>query len=154
MRDYNDIMQLLHIGFEYTLLDCNITIDIEDDVQLLLDGWSKHGCDGAKGTAIILVHLNDEDTFGLFLDLEDDDFPTPVCCNCGKAPIIEDGIDADACWGVLPGVLNACCGHGNPDKAYIMLDQIKPDAPANAFPAAKYVTLRGQEAINYVKEMI
>jgi len=28
----------------------------------------------------------------------------------------------DACLGTLPGVINACCGHGNPEESYIMFE--------------------------------
>jgi hypothetical protein len=27
----------------------------------------------------------------------------------------------DGCLGTIPGVMNACCGHGNPKHAYIQL---------------------------------
>ncbi len=38
------------------------------------------------------------------------------CGNCGKHPTVEGH---DACLGTLPGVMNACCGHGNVEEAYI-----------------------------------
>ena len=37
---------------------------------------------------------------------------------CGKCGI-ESKDDIDPCLGKLPGVNNACCGHGIPDEAYI-----------------------------------
>lgn len=40
------------------------------------------------------------------------------CGHCGLYGNSSDG-DVDPCLGVLPGVTNACCGHGNPDEAYI-----------------------------------
>ena len=40
-----------------------------------------------------------------------------VCAKCGELPTIEGH---DGCLGVLAGnVMNACCGHGNNDQAYI-----------------------------------
>lgn len=38
------------------------------------------------------------------------------CGNCGKRRTDEGH---DACLGTLIGVMNACCGHGNEDEAYI-----------------------------------
>lgn len=40
--------------------------------------------------------------------------PRP-CKKCGK--VGENGVDA--CLGILPGVRNACCGHGDPSKAFV-----------------------------------
>lgn len=40
------------------------------------------------------------------------------CGHCGLYGNSSDG-EADPCLGVLPGVTNACCGHGNPREAYI-----------------------------------
>lgn len=38
------------------------------------------------------------------------------CNKCGKPPTPKDH---DHCLGTLPGVMNACCGHGNKELAYI-----------------------------------
>lgn len=38
------------------------------------------------------------------------------CGNCNK-PYTEDG--HDACLGKLNGIMNACCGHGEPEEAYV-----------------------------------
>ena len=38
------------------------------------------------------------------------------CGNCDKF-LTEDG--HDGCLGTLPGVMNACCGHGDVEEAYI-----------------------------------
>ena len=38
------------------------------------------------------------------------------CSLCGLKRTKEDH---DRCLGVLPGVMNACCGHGQVDEAYI-----------------------------------
>ena len=40
------------------------------------------------------------------------------CARCGRFPTAEGH---DACLGVLDGVLNACCGHGSEDSAYVEL---------------------------------
>lgn len=41
---------------------------------------------------------------------------TGICAACGELPTAEDH---DHCLGELPGVMNACCGHGNDDSAYL-----------------------------------
>ncbi len=51
----------------------------------------------------------------------DTDEPTTTyqerdCGHC-KRPNRPDG--HDACIGELPDVMNACCGHGRPDEAYV-----------------------------------
>ena len=40
------------------------------------------------------------------------------CGRCGKLRTAEGH---DACLGTLPGIINACCGHGDPDAAYLQL---------------------------------
>lgn len=42
--------------------------------------------------------------------------PDRACGHCGRANTPEGH---DACLGALPGVMNACCGHGDPRQAYI-----------------------------------
>jgi len=44
--------------------------------------------------------------------------PDRVCGHC-RLPNQPDG--HDACLGNIPGVMNACCGHGDPDMAYCQL---------------------------------
>lgn len=41
------------------------------------------------------------------------------CGHCGRENTPEGH---DGCLGTLPGVANACCGHGSPDCAYIQFD--------------------------------
>ena len=41
------------------------------------------------------------------------------CGLCGK-PTTAEG--HDDCLGTLPGVANACCGHGNIESAYVVFD--------------------------------
>jgi len=45
--------------------------------------------------------------------------PGRDCGHCGKPPTAEDH---DACLGTLPGVVNACCGHGEVKSAYVDFD--------------------------------
>ena len=45
----------------------------------------------------------------------------------------------DGCIGTLPNVMNACCGHGGTHEGVYV--QLSPE-----------VTIRGQEAIDYIKE--
>ncbi len=41
-------------------------------------------------------------------------------CGVCKKPNTED--DHDPCLGTIPGVMNACCGHGEGASAYIQFD--------------------------------
>ena len=41
------------------------------------------------------------------------------CKKCGKLFEGSNEGDSDPCLGDLPGVDNACCGHGVPEQAYI-----------------------------------
>lgn len=54
---------------------------------------------------------------------EDDGAPLPgwggeirPCTECGSEHELHE---VDPCLGVLPGVDNACCGHGDPEHAYV-----------------------------------
>lgn len=47
------------------------------------------------------------------------DNPTRRCGHCQR-PNRDDG--HDACLGVLPGVRNACCGHGDLPAAYVQTE--------------------------------
>ena len=44
------------------------------------------------------------------------------CKKCGKTFEGSSIGDADPCIGELPGVDNACCGHGVPELAYIRFE--------------------------------
>lgn len=61
-----------------------------------------------------------------------------VCAKCGKEPTKEGH---DGCIGVLPEkeVMNACCGHGNDNQAYVQFWN-EP-------------RISGKEAINYIHTM-
>lgn len=52
----------------------------------------------------------------VYSDTEEDINKVRPCINCGKYPTEEDH---DGCLGTLQGVMNACCGHGEEDQAYI-----------------------------------
>jgi len=41
------------------------------------------------------------------------------CRKCGRIFDSSNSGEADPCMGELPGVDNACCGHGVPSEAYI-----------------------------------
>ena len=56
------------------------------------------------------------------------------CGHCGKESTKEGH---DGCVGTLPGVMNACCGHGIVSEAYI---QFSPNH-----------CLRGKDAINEIE---
>lgn len=43
------------------------------------------------------------------------------CGECGLYGNSNDGLP-DPCLGMLPGVTNACCGHGNPSESYICFE--------------------------------
>lgn len=45
--------------------------------------------------------------------------PRRACGHCAQPPTSEGH---DACLGTLPGVTNACCGHGTESDAYVQLD--------------------------------
>ncbi len=45
------------------------------------------------------------------------------CGECGKSSVPGDGDgEIDPCLGVLPGVANACCGHGTKSGSYIQFE--------------------------------
>ena len=43
------------------------------------------------------------------------------CIKCGSRKWSGDG-EHDECLGFLPGVTNACCGHGDPEQAYVVFE--------------------------------
>lgn len=43
----------------------------------------------------------------------------PVCGHCGLSRATEGH---DGCVGTLPGVMNACCGHGEVGMAYVQYE--------------------------------
>ena len=61
-----------------------------------------------------IIYVNDE---WLYMDTM-----TPTVGNersCGHCGIANTNEGHDGCLGVIPKVMNACCGHGQNDEAYI-----------------------------------
>jgi hypothetical protein len=58
------------------------------------------------------------------------------CGHCGKYPTIEGH---DRCVGTLPGVMNACCGHGEVPLAYVQM----PDGSL----------VQGQDALDVIDKL-
>jgi hypothetical protein len=57
------------------------------------------------------------------------------CSHCGLDRTIEGH---DGCIGTLPNIMNACCGHGEINMAYVQFwDE---------------TTIQGREALNYIKD--
>jgi hypothetical protein len=55
----------------------------------------------------------------------------PACGHCGQYPTPKGH---DRCLGTLPGVMNACCGHGGAKSAYVQF----PDGVRISGVAALY----------------
>ena len=51
-------------------------------------------------------------------EISEDTWFNRPCGHCGLYGSSNEG-QVDPCLGVLAGVTNACCGHGNPEHAYI-----------------------------------
>jgi len=58
------------------------------------------------------------------------------CGHCGRRAT-PDG--HDGCLGTLPGIMNACCGHGQQDEAYVQFDD--------------GICIRGREAIAWQTQL-
>lgn len=58
-----------------------------------------------------------------------------ACGYCGKDSTKEGH---DACLGTLPGVMNACCGHGIVKEAYI---QFLDSRSIHGYPAKKIIEI-------------
>ena len=69
-------------------------------------------------------------------DVVSDTYENRTCGNCDKHNTAEGH---DGCLGTLPDVLNACCGHGNPNEAYV---QFKDGSMVD-----------GNEAIKTIKQL-
>ena len=82
------------------------------------------------------IFLKNEEWF-----YEDTKMPTVgnerVCGHCGRGDTKEGH---DGCLGTLPGVMNACCGHGTADSAYIQFDP--------------QTVVRGDEAIKVINQLL
>lgn len=60
---------------------------------------------------------------------------TRPCGYCGKHNTTEGH---DGCIGILEDVINACCGHGETDEAYVQFNNRS--------------IIRGNQALNYIKQ--
>ncbi len=68
------------------------------------------------------IHLNSDGAF-VFTDtgeLTSETWKARPCGHCGEFGGGADGAP-DPCLGTLPGVVNACCGHGESDASYVVL---------------------------------
>jgi len=55
---------------------------------------------------------------------------------CGYCYLSNTPLGHDGCLGTLPGVVNACCGHGHDDEAYIQFEsgeELRGKAAARMF---------------------
>jgi hypothetical protein len=67
------------------------------------------------------IYFNEDADEWRFVDTDEPTVTTLAkrpCGHCGQHGSSNDG-HADPCLGELPGVTNACCGHGDPSMAYI-----------------------------------
>lgn len=48
--------------------------------------------------------------------------------SCGHCGLPDTPEGHDGCLGTLPGVTNACCGHGEPGEAYMQYIETEDDA--------------------------
>ncbi len=80
-----------------------------------------------------------DETLGtwFFLDTGEPTVETHKTRPCGCCGLQGTPEGHDACLGTLPGVINACCGHGDPGAAYVQF----LEAPI----------LRGEQAIQYFR---
>lgn len=85
------------------------------------------------------IYWNEEAKEFRYLD-NDEPTTTYESRDCGRCRIPNRHDGHDACIGELPGVMNACCGHGKTGEAYIQY----PDGSRIA----------GQEAITEMNKLI
>jgi len=66
----------------------------------------------------------------------------PTCGFCGldRTPEGHDG-----CIGTLPGVMNACCGHGDTEMAYVQYEDGRRVAEVNALYAIIWMHRLGKD---------
>jgi hypothetical protein len=70
--------------------------------------------------------------------------PYRDCGHCGRAATAEGH---DGCLGTLPGVANACCGHGAENDAYLVRDD--GDRLQGIHAVAELAWLRGYDCVWY-----
>lgn len=86
------------------------------------------------------IHWDEQDSCWRFSDTDE---PTAEvqnqrpCGHCGRHDTPEGH---DGCLGTLPGVMNACCGHGKNELAYVQ------------YPPGDYI-VRGMEATAHIRDL-
>lgn len=81
------------------------------------------------------------------------DNETGACRACGKCPVAADGLrhyrGVDPCLGLLPDVVQACCGHAGEGDPYAVI--APGNAPGTMVPdlVGPYSTLHGAAALDY-----
>ena len=68
---------------------------------------------------------------------------TSRICEACQFPMNGYCREPDPCVGYLPGVYNACCGHGDPRKAYVCF----------GFAEDAVITLRDEKALHVIRVM-
>lgn len=58
---------------------------------------------------------------------------------CGECGLSRTSEGHDGCLGTLPGVINACCGHGDADAAYVQFED--------------GMTVRGHAALEFFNDL-
>lgn len=64
-----------------------------------------------------------------------------ICLHCNKSRTVEGH---DGCIGTLKNVMNACCGHGETNMAYVQFYHNN----YNKYP--NQIRLSGKEALDYI----
>ncbi len=70
-----------------------------------------------------------------------DNWKNRTCGNCGQH-VTKDG--HDPCIGTLPGVINACCGHGDTADAYVIFDDDSGKSGADAIATFEMLKVKKQ----------
>ena len=84
------------------------------------------------------IQRNTENDEWVFTDTLEPTISTYQKRPCGMCGLFKTEDDHDACIANLPNVINACCGHGNVDEAYIQFENGSE--------------LRGSDVENWVNE--
>jgi len=93
--------------------------------------WLGGGRSNSRGHDVIYDEVSEQWVYED--DLSSASYERP-CIRCGKMPTADGH---DACIANLPGVINACCGHGI-DEPYVMFKD--------------KTVLRGEKAEKWIKE--
>lgn len=75
----------------------------------------------------------------------------PPCDRC-KLPCTKEGYDG--CLGRLPGAVQACCGHGHQNNAYVVFAPgYPPNTAISHIPEEDQWNLYGSAAIEYFESI-